>query len=535
MSQPQPSTKPLAAFPRGALRVVLFGMPDAGKTSLLGALAQAADTQEKVLNAKLTDPTHGLEELQRQLYEENTRQTPEQIVPYPVRVEPYPSAPGEPPPPPQEAVLVDCDGRVANEILSRQRDLNGNPAESPLGNAVLGADTLILAVDASANPEVLKRDFGQFARFLRILEQSRSQRTDVGGLPVYLVLTKCDLLAKKGDTAVSWMERIEEHKRTVDRKFQEYLAQHAAREAQPFGKIDLHLWATAVKRPALGDQPPKPREPYGVAELFRQALDSARGYRGRRAEAGRRLGITVAVLAGLVSLLLLLGVFFYVNRPDEAVEGLENRVRVFRSEYPDDSANRLEDAADKVRKLEKLRGDPAFDQAPRATRDYVEGYLSELRAYEAYRQEVAAKALPQPRFLQDEGELKKLLARLEGLAPPAAHADAWKNARAVRQREQLLQEARALQREVNAATERYQSLVDRWTRVQAEPLTTAQRRAKERELLNEAERLPYRKDNWRAQVPGSQTLFYETVMQFERPAEAYREWQALSGQDAKGG
>ena len=47
-----------------------------------------------------------------------------------------------------------------------------------------------------------------------------------------------------------------------------------------FGKADdpmmhayvhVHLWATAVKRPALAESPAKPREPYGVAELFRQA------------------------------------------------------------------------------------------------------------------------------------------------------------------------------------------------------------------------------------------------------------------------
>ena len=32
---------------RSALRIVLFGMPDAGKSSLLGALAQAAQVQAR--------------------------------------------------------------------------------------------------------------------------------------------------------------------------------------------------------------------------------------------------------------------------------------------------------------------------------------------------------------------------------------------------------------------------------------------------------------------------------------------------------
>src|SRR2546429_2690317 len=68
----------------GAVRVVLFGMPDAGKSSLLGALAQAAQTQEHLLNGHLTDTSQGLTELQRRLYEEQPRETLEEVVPYPI-------------------------------------------------------------------------------------------------------------------------------------------------------------------------------------------------------------------------------------------------------------------------------------------------------------------------------------------------------------------------------------------------------------------------------------------------------------------
>ena len=56
-----------------------------------------------------------------------------------------------------------------------------------------------------------------------MLEQTRGQRSEVGGLPVYLVLTKCDLLAQKDDSSISWIDRIEERKRKVDRGFQEFL------------------------------------------------------------------------------------------------------------------------------------------------------------------------------------------------------------------------------------------------------------------------------------------------------------------------
>src|SRR5579864_9200793 len=63
------ATPAATAQDAGAVRIVLFGMPDAGKSSLLGALAQAAQTQEHLLNGHLTDLSQGLAELQRRLYD----------------------------------------------------------------------------------------------------------------------------------------------------------------------------------------------------------------------------------------------------------------------------------------------------------------------------------------------------------------------------------------------------------------------------------------------------------------------------------
>src|SRR5437868_14751989 len=94
---------------RSAVRMVLFGMPDAGKSSLLGALAQAARLQEHVLNGHLSDLNQGLAELRQRLYEGTPRQTVEEIIPFPVAYEPFvPSANGR-----LQAVLIDCDGRIA--------------------------------------------------------------------------------------------------------------------------------------------------------------------------------------------------------------------------------------------------------------------------------------------------------------------------------------------------------------------------------------------------------------------------------------
>ena len=38
-----------------ASRIVFLGLPDSGKSALLGALAQASETQDKLLGSRLTD------------------------------------------------------------------------------------------------------------------------------------------------------------------------------------------------------------------------------------------------------------------------------------------------------------------------------------------------------------------------------------------------------------------------------------------------------------------------------------------------
>jgi GTPase SAR1 family protein len=519
----QDTTQPVTSLPRGALRIVLFGMPDAGKTSLLGALAQAAETQEHSLKGHLVDPTQGLAKLRHLLYDEQPARTSEEVTPYPIALEPFPAIAEAGKPGPVQAVLIDCDGKVANEFLGRQRSLNGSPEAGPLGEAILGADTLVLAVDASANPEVLKRDFAQYAKFLRLLEQSRSQRTEVGGLPVYLVLTKCDLLAKPGDSLITWLERIEEHKRVVDRKFQEYLAQSAARETQPFGKIALNLWATAVKKPELQNSPAKPREPYGVAELFRQCLQSAAEYRTRRAQAGRRLHWVVGGLAAFAGLLLLLGFFFWVTQPPAATNALEQEINNFRSEI---GTERLREPVDgRIWQLEKFLSDPEFKQIRPELRQYIEESLFELHAYQNYRK--ALDGLQAPRFVRSEAELTKLTDGLEKLPPPPLYANAWAETRAVKQRERWLHEVEVLRKEVNRAVKAYRDLVARWNQIQTEPLTATKRRAKEKELLNQADNLPYREENRDRLLPGSNSLTYDNVLQMERVADAYREWRAI--------
>src|SRR5437879_1281605 len=106
---PDPSTTPppTPAIGPDALRIVLFGMAHAGKSSLLGALLQSTQTQEHLLNGHLTDLGGGLAELHHQVYDDRPSETLEEVVPYAVAFEPFAThGTAER----TEAVLVDCDG-----------------------------------------------------------------------------------------------------------------------------------------------------------------------------------------------------------------------------------------------------------------------------------------------------------------------------------------------------------------------------------------------------------------------------------------
>mgnify|MGYP003579622044 CR=1 FL=1 len=87
-----------------------------------------------------------------------------------------------------------------------------------------------------------------------ILEQARGRLNDVVGLPVFLVLTKCDLLAQPDDGLAGWIGRIEDLKRKSLRGLQGFLDDRRSRP-NDHGRLDTHLWATAMRRPALATTP----------------------------------------------------------------------------------------------------------------------------------------------------------------------------------------------------------------------------------------------------------------------------------------
>jgi hypothetical protein len=525
------TSSPPQTLGRNALRIVLFGLPDAGKSSLLGALSQAAQTQEYLLNGRLIDLGGGLAELHHRLYEEKPRETLEEVVPYAVAFEPFTAQSSDAAGKRVEAILVDCDGRVANELLTRRRTLAGKSPNGNLAQAILGADTLLLVVDASASPAQIDADFAEFGRFLRLLEQNRGHRGEVGGLPVFLVLTKCDLLGQPGDSPTTWIERVEDRKRQVDARFQKFLARQSAEGPVPFGRIDLHLWASAVKRPPMADSPAKPREPYGVAELFRQTFAFARAFGQRRIRSGRRLFWTVAGGTGLVAAMIALSTVLVLNRPQEdpAVQELATKIESYRAREAQTPSSRLRGPLQrKISELTELETDPQFSHLSKDKQDYVRTRLKELQDYRAYEEKLTA--FPRIDQLHSERELEAEENSLLRLTLPAEHQAEWSQTDAALYRSQLLDDLKAVRKAAAQTEVWYDSLIRRaqelWTfagSTPGVPLSWPDWQKNVRALLAEAAVPPHQPAD---RLPDS-AVVYGTVFHIDRVTAARDQWETL--------
>jgi GTPase SAR1 family protein len=509
------------ASPENALRIVFLGLPGAGKSSLLGALVQAAQLQGAQLGARVIDDTQGLGQLHKGVYERGPAPTHDEVVTYPVTVEPLPDHPAMPA---GEALLVDSSGQTAVQLLSQ----DGAAAAGALPKAVSHADALVVVIDASSDAAQLGRAFTQFSDFLRGLEQIRSTASEVTDLPVYLVLTKCDLLAKQTDSPVVWMQRIEERKRAVHERFQQFIEGEATPAAQmwaedAFGSLDVHVWATAVGRPALADRPAKPTEPFGVAELFRQCLESAADFRQRRRRASLRLRVAVIGAGTLVALLLLLAVIFFATRPDPVVVALENEIRFVLPGPAAKPAERLkEPLTEKVKKLQQIHENPKFGRLPANVRERALEYLAELEAYQAYDKQFLERVQPELADANRDKDLDDIEKSLRALPLPATYAEAWKDTKVAKRIERWWHDLDKL-RETVAWTEKWFAEQLKQAEVlRNEGLALAKKASpKEKEdwldRVRELEEHPYEPTD---RVAGTSGLTYATVYNFDQIIKA---------------
>ncbi len=378
-------------------RIVVLGMAGVGKTALVASLARAAQAQLKSSDGGTIEAPVGL-----------TASSPRDADLDEVDVVYLQSGT------PVRATLIDCAGRVAQEYIAGTKSLDDR---SPLATVINRADALVLAVAPADQSQVAP---AQLAQFLALLEQRRGKRSEVAGLPVYLVLTKCDLLLRADDTANTWSTRIEEVKFALAGLLQQSLEPLAV----PFGKIDLVPWATAVKPPALGDGPARLREPYGVAGLLESALVSAHAFHEERARSLHRVHVAVTALLGLIVFMSLGAAGLLLSLPSAEVAAMENSIRSVLP-GPAVAVNQWlrEPLVPKINELVKIQEDPAFVELPRSLRKEVQEALEEMTSYQEFNKKLSGLKLV--RFFKKEEDIESYGQELEKIALPSVYAVPW--------------------------------------------------------------------------------------------------------------
>jgi hypothetical protein len=432
--------------------LLLFGRPSAGKTALVGALFQAAE-QSPLLKGKLADVDSKLAKVARDAGTDKLAATTDELVSYPVKFE---GGADE-----QSATLIDTSGALAQDYVLGTRKLD---ERTKLAQALFSADTLILVIDASAPQAQLERDFAAFAQFLRQMQEARGRRVDVSGLPVFLVLTKADRLAKPSDSRSTWLQRIEEGKRRIAEKFKEALD---AADAPAFGAIQLHLWATASRRPTLTDAAAK-GEPYGVAELFRQCLDAARVYHHERDRAGQRLSLTIMALGAAIGLLLLGAASLLLFQPNRDLSSLEDKIaRLPAAGSPDRLRGSQAYLQAKLQELQRIERDPEYPHVPEPRRAALEEYARELSAY-VHAFDAYQKAIKPPHLARNAEELARYEKALADFELPSAHAANWQDTRLAKRLQEARAEYAALHRAENELIGRIQEQIKETLRLREE-------------------------------------------------------------------
>ena len=251
-------------------RILIFGMPGTGKTSLLAALARmrrGARTRPRISVSRSLTATRGVASpnIRIAIAPDSSRDSPISHIDRTIRQSETRSRHSE-------ILLIDCDGRIADRLLSSKSLAQESGA---VAAEVSRADAIIFVIDASAGPGRIEADLHAAAGFLRQFQFERGEATKVGGLPVVLVLSKCDLIAGSADRTANWLARLEERKFNAARRFREFISEG---DDFDFGDIDLVVTATAIRYPALSDRIGDGDTPLGVAELFRDAVSAASEY-----------------------------------------------------------------------------------------------------------------------------------------------------------------------------------------------------------------------------------------------------------------
>jgi hypothetical protein len=410
-----------------ALRIVLFGQPDSGKSSLLSALAQIAlNEKDASLGGKLLDPANHLV---------RAAQMPKgqaEVHSYPVNWQPNQGAT-------RPVVFLDCDGKAADSLLGEPARLESSCPVGSVAHEIGDADAVLLALSMRDHASMHERQFHEFANFLQSLKAARSRGAEIGGLPVFLVLTRCDEVSEHLNTHSDWVDFLADQQQQVAGQFRLFLEKEkpileqiadeeedltessAAKDLllpavseSPFGSIDLHVCAVALKSPKLANAEQRD-EPYGVGLLFRQAIQEAGNYRQLWDHSVARLWRLVGVMAGVVALLVA-GMLFGLFALSESSKAnlLQARVEGMQASTKSNLADRLSGRASRLRDRQKryqdIRDDAQFKRLKPEQQQFIEDRLRELNDYIPY-----LDKLREQRSIAAERTEEGLMANMERL------------------------------------------------------------------------------------------------------------------------
>ena len=282
------------------------------------------------------------------------------------------------------------------------------------------ADAIIFVIDASATPGRIEADLHAAAGFLRQFQSERGEATKVGGLPVALVLSKCDLIAGSADRTANWLARIEERKFNAARRFREFVSEG---DDFDFGDIDLTVTATAIRHPALSDQGGDGETPLGVAELFHDAVSAADEYRRRLGRSESRLSWTLLIAVGFVALCVAVGAALLAAQSSAHL--LASKIDGYRAREGPTAATRLAPPLSrKLTELAEFESDPEFPKLSAGQRRFVRDRRAEIVTYRAWSDRLGS--LPNPLDARSLEDLQDIEQRWRGEgAIPEAYASEW--------------------------------------------------------------------------------------------------------------
>jgi hypothetical protein len=398
-------------------------------------------------------------------------------------------------------------------------------ADGSVPDSLLNADALAVAIDAAASDDEIDRTAATLLRYLQKLESVRTHERSVAGWPIAIVLTKCDALLERGDVLDQWLRRIDERTESVRQRFEAF-----ATDLEPsFGDVDLSVFATATRSPAIAGAPVDASGGIGIAPLARSLASAAKRYRIRTTASNRRLSKTaIAAFILLGSLLSATGAAWLIV-PQGPDDRLTVRVRSYQvKERP--PAIRLSDARRprNLAELTAIREDSDFPNLHQDLKDFVLERLAEFERYEAY----AAKfRRPAAADCRSGEELDRLASELQTtLAPPPEDAHAWLETEAVRLREKWARDIDLLRSAEARLYDWTRSLVRRTNELLfATPLDRSWR-AEIAAVIRDADAPPFKPHDPipgspEVPAPGGRVLTYDSAYEFDRVDAARRDWE----------